>query len=271
MTSKLPTNINAKRDLRFWHAKLAGYYSKAGYLEFKLETGATVRPHIELGKLYFMGTGGDFNYENAMYHIEQALIAKRWPPFFSSNSYTWHNQTQQDFYKSCMYENESQLQDAINSWKGETINRIEMLKNACFDSLLNCLRADVLHSIDRESQTLTELFDTLWQASFDFVTKKDPNLVTAKQTFATTAIDAIRDTRKTLVTDNFTTLLTKILGAIVSICTLGIANYATNRSMFGLFSSRIDISIKLGNLLAQLGHHEDNTTNENGHHKHHYA
>ena len=265
MTSKFIIDINAQVNLRFWHRQLNGYNNLHGPRDIPLPTGATVRAHIELGKLYFMGTGGNFNYEAAIKHIKTALIAEC-SSHCLSITYPWRNEAEKYYCTSLMYSNESELQSAINSWNEEAINRIEILKNARFDSLLNRLRAelqaDELKLNNPESQALTQLFDTLWQASFDFATKKNPDLVTAKQEFGATTIAAIGNIHKTLVTDNLTTLLTQILSAIVSICTLGIANYATDRSMYGLFSSRIDTAVKLNNLLTQLGHPEDNTSNE---------
>ena len=75
MTSKLIIDIRAKEELGFWYQKLRGYYSRDDRYYYP-KAGTTVRPHIELGILYFMGSGGNFNYEAAINHIKTALIAE---------------------------------------------------------------------------------------------------------------------------------------------------------------------------------------------------
>ena len=72
--------------------------------------------------------------------------------------------------------------------------------------------------------------------------------------FRKTCIDAIGDAHQTLVSDNWVTLLTKFAGVIVSMATLGATNYIMDRSMYGLFSSRIDTAVKLSQFLNDAGY-----------------
>ncbi len=234
------------------------YVSEFRYTH-RLSPGNKVGPCIELGKIYFHGTSCAFDYGVAIGYFNQALNAKGYKydlydDFVNSKS---RRQFSKDTFKGALYKAHAHRDTALKQWDKEAIARIQMLKSAGFDRLLNCLRNEIKNSsssLSSKNSDLINIFEKLCEASDDLVFKIQSDLNDALEKFRENAITAIGDTYKTLVENNLTTFAIKALGVIASICTLGIVNYATDRSIYGLFSSRIDTAVKLESLLTRLGY-----------------
>ena len=195
-------------------------------LQYKYHMNATTADYTKRGWLYFHGLGGPFNYNKAMKYLGR-------------HGYT-NNGNANDVYPE----------------NGGKIARIKILKMIHFDALLNRLRSDGVNCITAERETVSKLFIDLSEAASAFVMQEKNRLIITLDlnTFRMSCIRAIGDSHKTLISNHWEVLLTKFLGAVMSIGTLGIANYATGRSMYGLLSSRIDTTVKLGEFLKNCGY-----------------
>ncbi|MDQ5883967.1 MAG: hypothetical protein QG556_304 [Pseudomonadota bacterium] len=202
----------------------------------------SVRNHfsLKIAMSYKSGKGREFDYAKAIAWFERIIGDAKDPQKLT--------QEENDILGSAMFGSLDEYQSQYNIFNN-ILPQLKILKNLGIDHLLNCLRNEALHEMK-----LINLFDKIEGSANDFMSN-DGNLNTKCVKFnqeMSLAISEFFRNNPDYVKNNAETFLVKLLGIIASICSLGMANYATGRSMYGLFSSKIETDIRLNQLLEIL-------------------